>query len=260
MGWNPCVHRCSDLFLPASPVSLEICSPSSPNMVVCSVIDLGCAPGGWSQVVMQAIHPPSASSSLSGTSDNHVRAANNTPRSLFPPASGEGRVIGIDLRPMAPVPGVSFVLGDFSNAETQAALRQALGRDVGGDGMQLEEGMWKDGGGECEGTADVILSDMAPDLSGDKFRDHRRTLDLAYQVLAFADTVFALQKVRKNSALTKKQRRKTVLCKLFKGRDEEELLRHARSRYEDVRILKPKASRGESGEQYMLARGFKGGI
>lgn len=131
---------------------------------------------------MQAIHPPSASSSLSGTSDNHVRAANNTPRSLFPPASGEGRVIGIDLRPMAPVPGVSFVLGDFSNAETQAALRQALGRDVGGDGMQLEEGVWKDGGGECEGTADVILSDMAPDLSGDKFRDHRRTLDLAYQV------------------------------------------------------------------------------
>lgn len=52
--------------------------------------------------------------------------------------------------------------------------------------------------------------------------------------------------------------KKTVLIKLFKGRDEEEFLAHARARYNHVRLLKPKASRSESGEQYLLARDFKG--
>ena len=85
------------------------------------------------------------------------------------------------------------------------------------------------------------------------------------QVLAFADDVFqapssssSTSSSPTSSARRRKSNKKTVLIKLFKGRDEEEFLTHARARYNEVRLLKPKASRSESGEQYLLARGFKG--
>ena len=85
------------------------------------------------------------------------------------------------------------------------------------------------------------------------------------QVLAFADDVFQAPSISSNNSSTtisarrrKNNDKKTVLIKLFKGRDEEEFLMHARARYNEVRLLKPKASRSESGEQYLLARGFKG--
>ena len=76
---------------------------------------------------------------------------------------------------MLPLPGVTFLQGDFTDAGTQAALRQALE-----DGEEEEEEEGKEGGRRR--MVDVILSDMAPDLSGDKFRDHRRTLDLGFEV------------------------------------------------------------------------------
>lgn len=84
-------------------------------------------------------------------------------------------------------------------------------------------------------------------------------------MLAFADDVFQAPSSSNNNSSTatssrgrKSNDKKTVLIKLFKGRDEEEFLTHARARYNEVRLLKPKASRSESGEQYLLARGFKG--
>lgn len=84
-------------------------------------------------------------------------------------------------------------------------------------------------------------------------------------MLAFADDVFQGPSSSNDSSSTNSSARrrksnntKTVLIKLFKGRDEEEFLTHARARYNEVRLLKPKASRSESGEQYLLARGFKG--
>jgi hypothetical protein len=83
------------------------------------------------------------------------------------------------------------------------------------------------------------------------------------QVLAFADDAFqgpssSTSNNPATSTRRRKNNKKTVLIKLFKGRDEEEFLTHARARYTEVRLLKPKASRSESGEQYLLARGFKG--
>ena len=81
---------------------------------------------------------------------------------------------------MLPLQGVVFIQGDFTDEGTQAALRQALEYE---DEEEEENG---EGGGGGRGgrrrIVDAILSDMAPDLSGDKFRDHRRTLDLGFEV------------------------------------------------------------------------------
>jgi len=80
-------------------------------------------------------------------------------------------------------------------------------------------------------------------------------------VLAFADRAFQERNSSSSSSGAESRKgsnKKTLLIKLFKGRDEEEFLSHARARYNEVRLLKPKASRLESGEQYMMARDFKG--
>ncbi len=79
-------------------------------------------------------------------------------------------------------------------------------------------------------------------------------------MLAFADQVFTQSTTTTSTTEKKKPRnRHTVLCKFFKGRDEVEFVAYAQARYAEVRLLKPKASRSESGEMYLLARGFVGG-
>jgi len=151
------------------------------------VVDLGAAPGGWSQVAAEKAGPG-------------------------------GRVIALDVVEMAPLPGVTFVQGDFTTAPTLAALER-----------------------ELEGAAvDVVLSDMAPNLSGIAATDQARSLALCELAVAFA-----LEHLKSGGAL---------LMKGFQGAGFPELLAGMRREFATVASRKPDASRDRSSEMYLLAR------
>lgn len=153
------------------------------------VVDLGSAPGGWTQVLAQRV--PS------------------------------GRIVAIDLLEMAPVPGVTFLQADFTTPAGLEAVRATLaGR-----------------------KADVVLSDMAPNLSGIAVSDQARSMDLAEIALEFA-----LAHLQPDGAF---------LVKVFQGAGYDEYLRAMRSAFLKVVVRKPEASRDESAEQYLLGRGLK---
>jgi 23S rRNA (uridine2552-2'-O)-methyltransferase len=150
-------------------------------------IDLGASPGGWSQYAAQVV------------------------------GSG-GRVWAVDLVPMEPVAGVTFIEGDFTAAETLAALKAALG------GVQV----------------DLVLSDMAPNITGNRAVDQPRTSQLAEEALELCSEVLCPGG--------------SLLVKLFQGEGFEAVVDAARARFSKIRLLKPKASRPESREMYLLAR------
>jgi 23S rRNA (uridine2552-2'-O)-methyltransferase len=151
------------------------------------VVDLGAAPGGWSQVAAQ-----------------RVRAS--------------GKVVAIDLLEMEPIPGVTFVRGDFSDKKGLAAVQEALkGR-----------------------KADIVLSDMAPNMSGIAVSDQARILELAEIARDFA-----LLHLKSDGAF---------LVKVFQGSGYDEYLKSLRRAFQKVVSRKPDASRDESAEQFLLAR------
>ena len=160
-----------------------------PGMVV---VDLGSAPGGWSQVAAGQV-------------------------------GSSGAVVAIDLLPMAPVPGVAFVQADFtSRAGLEAVAKALAGR-----------------------KADVVLSDMAPNMSGIPMSDQARSMALAESALEFARL-----HLKPEGAL---------LVKVFQGAGIDEFLQALRAAFAKVLVRKPESSRGESAEQYLLARGLKPG-
>jgi 23S rRNA (uridine2552-2'-O)-methyltransferase len=130
-----------------------------------------------------------------------------------------GRVVAVDLLPMEPLERVEFLLGDFTTPETLAALRALLG-DV---------------------RVDLVMSDMAPNISGNRAIDQPRTIALLDEALLFAEEV-----LRPGGDL---------LLKAFQGEGVVVLTRDLRGRFGVVRSIKPKASRPESRESYFLARG-----
>ncbi len=152
------------------------------------VVDLGAAPGGWTQVAVKRAGP-------------------------------RGRVVAIDLLPMAPVPGATFLQGDFATDEGLAAVEGAL----------------------AGARADLVLSDMAPNLSGIAVSDQARAMDLAELARDFA-----LAHLKPGGAF---------LVKVFQGAGHEEFLKSLRAAFDKVVTRKPGASRGESAEAYLLARG-----
>lgn len=158
------------------------------------VVDLGAAPGGWSQV-----------------------AAGKVGR-----ADGKGRVAGIDLLPIEPLPGADFVELDFLAPEAPERLIEMLG-----------------------GAADVVLSDMAANATGHKRTDHLRIMGLAEAAAEFARQVLAPGG--------------TFLAKVLQGGTEGALLADLKSDFSTVRHVKPAASRADSAELYVLATGFRGG-
>lgn len=158
-----------------------------PGMVV---VDLGCAPGGWAQVAGRVV-------------------------------GSEGRVVGVDLLEMLPVPGVRFVQGDFGDDEVLAEVEKFL-----------------------EGRAvDLVLSDMAPNMSGVASVDQARSIGLAELALDFAVNHLKPQG--------------NFLVKVFQGSGFEELVAEIRRRFVQVMIRKPEASRSRSNEVYLVGKGLK---
>jgi 23S rRNA (uridine2552-2'-O)-methyltransferase len=158
------------------------------------IVDLGAAPGGWSQVAAE-----------------RVRAG-----------EGRGRVIALDLSVMDPLPGVSVLQRDFLEPETAEALSAALGPD----------------------KADAVISDMAAGASGHRQTDHLKIMALCDAALDFA------RQVLKPGG--------TFLCKVLRGGTERELLDGMKRDFAMVRHVKPKASRSDSAELFVLASGFRG--
>ena len=154
------------------------------------VVDLGAAPGGWIQVALARVGPA-------------------------------GRVIGIDLQPMVPIPGAVLLEGDFLDPDALQRLLAALG-----------------------GDADVVLSDMAAAATGHARTDHLRIMALAEAALAFALEVLAPEGA--------------FVAKVLQGGSERTLLETMRRNFARVAHFKPPSSRTESAELYVVATGFRG--
>ena len=155
------------------------------------VVDLGCAPGGWTQVTAVRL-------------------------------GAKGRVVGIDLNPTEPISGAVLLTGDFREAATAGQIREVLG-----------------------GPADLVLSDMAAPATGHAATDHLRIVALAEDAFAFAATI-----LRPGGAF---------VAKVFQGGAEGTLLAALKLAFAEVRHAKPAASRAESAETYVVAKGFRAG-
>lgn len=160
------------------------------NMIV---VDLGAAPGGWSQYVATQI-------------------------------GAEGKVIACDILPMDPILGVDFLQGDFREEEVLNQLMEMI------DGRPI----------------DVVLSDMAPNFSGNPNIDIPRSMYLCELALEMVKDVLKVGGA--------------FVIKIFHGEGFEEYLKEVRRIFKEVRIRKPDASRGRSREVYIVAKGFKGNI
>jgi 23S rRNA (uridine2552-2'-O)-methyltransferase len=131
-----------------------------------------------------------------------------------------GVVVAVDVLPMDPIPNVQFILGDFMDAATVARVRSTLG----------------------DRSVDLVISDMAPNISGTRAVDQSRSLLLAESALEFATEML--------------KPGGDLLVKVFQGEDVDRFTRELREHFASVRVLKPKASRPESREIYLLARNY----
>jgi len=155
------------------------------------VVDLGAAPGGWSEIAARRV-------------------------------GAGGRVLAIDILDMKPIAGVEFLKLDFLDATAPHQLKALLG-----------------------GQADLVLSDMAANATGHRQTDHLRIMALAEAAAHFAREVLAPGG--------------SFLCKVLQGGTEAALLAELKRDFASVKHVKPPASRSDSAELYLLARGFRGG-
>jgi 23S rRNA (uridine2552-2'-O)-methyltransferase len=150
------------------------------------IVELGSAPGAWTQLLSERKHS----------------------------------VVACDLLPMQPVKNVEFIQGDFLQEDTQLAIRSCL-----------------------KGRCDIVMSDMAPDLTGSDIIDQVRMHELVSAVL-----VFCKDNLKENGQL---------LIKLFNGRDFEAMYSEVKLSFTKVKVIKPDASRQASKEVYLLADKFR---
>lgn len=156
-----------------------------------TVVDLGAAPGGWSQVTSRVI-------------------------------GDKGTLIASDILPMDSIPDVTFIQGDFTEDEVFAKLLEAIG----------------------ENPVDLVISDMAPNMSGLPAVDMPRAMFLCELALDLCTRV-----LRPGG---------DFLIKIFQGEGFDTYLKMVRENFEKVQMRKPLSSRDRSREQYLLARGFRG--
>ena len=155
------------------------------------VVDLGAAPGGWSEIAARR-------------------------------AGASGRVVALDILDMKPLSGVEFLKLDFLDETAPERLKALLG-----------------------GEADVVLSDMAANATGHRKTDHLRIMALAEAAAYYAREVLSPGG--------------SFLCKVLQGGTEAELLADLKRDFSSVKHVKPPASRTDSAELYLLARGFRAG-
>lgn len=153
-----------------------------------SVVDLGASPGGWLQVEKEIV-------------------------------GDTGKVIGVDLRPIKPIEGVTTILGDITDDNTMIELLEKFG-----------------------GKADVVLSDMAPNIGGHYSTDHARSIELSMFALDVCDRI-----LKKNGKM---------VMKVFMGDLFPSLMKETESRFQSVKVHSPDASRPTSSEVYVIAKGF----
>ena len=158
------------------------------------VVDLGAAPGGWSQIAAERVRS----------------------------SAGDGQVLAVDLAAIDPLPGVETLALDVEQGEALARIHSAL----------------------KGGTANIVLSDMAAPTTGHRATDHLRTVALVEAALDIADAVL--------------EPGGTFLAKTFQGGAGQELMARLKRSFAKVSHVKPKASRPESPEVYVLATGFRG--
>jgi 23S rRNA (uridine2552-2'-O)-methyltransferase len=153
-------------------------------------VDLGSAPGSWSQYVTERL-------------------------------KGRVRIVALDLLPMDSLPEVEFIQGDFCSDDVLERLEAALNGE----------------------KADLVMSDMAPNISGNKAVDQPRSMVLVELALDLATKVL--------------KPRGSFICKLFQGVGSDAFIAAARQHFARVRVMKPKASRGGSREVYLVARNYQ---
>jgi len=158
-----------------------------PDMVC---IDLGAAPGSWSQYVVRRLQE-------------------------------RVRLIAVDLLPMDALPAVEFIQGDFRE---DAVLQELLDK-------------------LADTPADLVMSDMAPNISGNKAVDQPKSMALAELALDVAKKTL--------------RRRGNFVCKLFQGQGADAFIADARQTFARVKVMKPKASRPGSNEVYVVARNYQ---
>jgi 23S rRNA (uridine2552-2'-O)-methyltransferase len=156
-----------------------------------SVVDLGAAPGGWSQVTSQADR-------------------------------WSGRLIASDILEMDSIPDVTFIQGDFTQDEVLAQILEAVGNS----------------------QVDLVISDMAPNMSGTPEVDMPKAMFLCELALDLAERIL---KPGGN-----------FVIKIFQGEGFDVYLKDARRKFDKIQMIKPDSSRGSSREQYMLAWGYRG--
>ncbi|MEH6561415.1 MAG: 23S rRNA (uridine(2552)-2'-O)-methyltransferase RlmE [Marinobacter sp.] len=159
-----------------------------PNMVV---MDLGSAPGGWSQVAINLV-------------------------------GHKGRVLASDILPMDAIAGVEFVQGDFTENSVFESIMEALG----------------------DSRVDVVISDMAPNISGVTVSDQASSMYLVELALDMASQVL--------------KPKGSYVAKVFQGEGYDEYLKAAREVFDKVVVRKPDSSRARSREVYIVGKGFKG--
>jgi len=153
-------------------------------------VDLGAAPGSWSQYVTEKLR-------------------------------GRVRIVAVDLLPMDALPSVEFIQGDFTEDEVLAAMRDTIGNS----------------------RVDLVMSDMAPNISGNRVVDQPRSMYLAELAVDLCK-----QMLRPGG---------NFVCKLFQGEGIDQFIVASRGAFKRVKVMKPKASRPGSREVYLVARNYQ---